>query len=98
MTQPSDRWARIEQLFHDAQSVPPAERDTWLSAQCADDAELHREVRSLLAADTPAGDTFARVVHEAAAETARDAAPPADGRRVGPYRLLRAIGHGGMGT
>ena len=98
MTQPAYRWARIEQLFHEAQGVAAGEREAWLAAQCGSDDDLRREVASLLASDAPSGDTIARAVRSAVSETAKATMPPATGRRVGPYRLLREIGRGGMGS
>jgi len=42
-------WKRIEELYHEALSKPRAERSEFLEAACQGDAELRREVESLLA-------------------------------------------------
>ena len=43
-----DRWRRIEELFHAALDLPPAERDAYLQQSCGPDTELRKEVHSLL--------------------------------------------------
>src|SRR5215469_4975732 len=44
-----ERWQQIESLFQEALQRPVGERDAWLREACGTDAELHREVASLLA-------------------------------------------------
>jgi tetratricopeptide (TPR) repeat protein len=72
-------------LLRDAFDVPVDERGAWLDARCGDDAVLRARVEALL-----------QRVDEA---DARPVATPADvaGERLGPWRLLRRIGAGGMG-
>src|SRR5262245_66675098 len=43
------RWSRVEALYHSAQAQEPEERAAFLAAECGTDAELRREVESLLA-------------------------------------------------
>ena len=91
-----DRHRRLGELFAAASKVPADERAANLEAEC-NDAELRAEVLALLAEDgTDALETAGvqRVVGEAAAvAVGGDAAPQA----VGPYRIVRLIGRGGMG-
>jgi serine/threonine-protein kinase len=47
-----ERWRRIEELFQAVQERPAGERADFLKKACADDAELRREVESLLRAAT----------------------------------------------
>ena len=80
-------------LFDRAIALPAAARDGFLEAQCPD-ADLRARVRALLAAHDRAGDGFlARSAGELAA-----AAIGRAGRRLGAYRIVREIGHGGMGA
>jgi serine/threonine protein kinase len=61
-----------------------------LDAACAADPALRAQVETLLAADERAGNFLQT-----------PAAPPVEslvGRHVGPYRVLREIGRGGMGV
>lgn len=93
------RWARVEELFWAALDRPPAERSAFLDAACAGDDALHREVTTLLAADATAGsDPLRGSVADALARTFEAEAQAWVGRLVGPYRVLRRIGQGGMGT
>jgi serine/threonine-protein kinase len=97
---PSDRWQRITDLFSEALAVEPARRSAWLDAHCGADAALRREVESLLGADAPPGAdaTIVDVVGLAIADASSVAESVGVRQRVGPYRIIREIGHGGMAT
>lgn len=88
------RWREIETVFSEALAVPVAERDTWLSERCGTDAELLREVRTLLDNDDPNRETIAVAVQQAFASLPAGRMP----RRAGPYELMEELGRGGMGT
>ena len=47
----SERWRRIEELYHEALTRPIPERDGFLREAAAGDEELRREVESLLSFD-----------------------------------------------
>jgi len=92
---PADRWGELSARFAELLELPPAERTARLAA-LADDAPLHAELISLLAAADDVGDRF----EQSASMPASDAPTPEAllGRRVGQYELVREIGQGGMGT
>jgi Tol biopolymer transport system component/predicted Ser/Thr protein kinase len=81
-----ERWRKIEEIYQSAAERKPEERDAFLAAACNGDAELRREVESLLAQDS----------HDTPLD--RPAWELASGTRLGPYELLEPIGRGGMGT
>ena len=81
-----DRWERIESLCHAALARPASERVAFLTQACADDAELRREVESLIAR---AESSFL--------ETPIVAAASPVGQQLGAYRIVQPIGAGGMG-
>jgi serine/threonine protein kinase len=89
-----EKWQRIDQLFDAALEFEPPNRAAFLAAACAEDTELRREVESLLAAIEASGD-FIELPLMTAAD---DAAVSLAGQSLGPYRLLREIGRGGMGV
>ena len=93
-----ERWSRVKELFAEALDQAPDERDSFLARRCPDDASLREEVRTLLVAHESAG-TFIETP-PAPVAAARLGEQPAQlaGRMVGPYRVIREIGHGGMGT
>ena len=85
-------WDEVRDLFHAASSVPPAERASLLARA---DTGVRNEVVSLLAAHDEPGAFLDRSVWALidAHEGERLA-----GSLVGPYRIERPLGHGGMGT
>jgi len=98
LSDPSRR-RKIEDLFHQALEQPELERKRWLIKACADDVSLLGEVESLLESEKSSASLSIRE-HVAGAATAMAEALEQNHlpRRVGPYRLLRQIGRGGMGT
>jgi serine/threonine protein kinase/tetratricopeptide (TPR) repeat protein len=90
----ADRWREIDLVFAEALDRPPAERKAFLDEACAGDAELRRAVERLLLADE-ASDTF---LEQPASELLGLIPEVEPGERLGPYRLLRRLGAGGMGT
>src|SRR5687768_7282977 len=90
-----DRSATIEAAFDAALDVAPERRSAWLDERCGADHALRREVEALLAAhDRPTGilDAPAVVSH------ADVHVGGAYEHRIGPYRVLRELGRGGMGV
>ncbi len=136
---PSDgltNFTRVRQLFDQAQSIPPAQRESWMADACKGDPALLSELRSMLQPSSgfmqqpagampgvrPAGSTFGMTVLEPIPQSGYSSPPPPtypsvpppsyssapppapppsappSGQFVGPYRLLRELGRGGMGV
>ena len=62
------------------------------------DPDLAAEVERFLAADARAGRFLEDAVAAGAAAMLQDGAQDEIGRRLGPYRLVRELGRGGMGV
>ena len=94
-----ERWRRVNDLFLAAVEQPSATRAAWLDGHCDGDFDLRLEVESLLQADAPSdpASSVARAVTSAIAESTI-IAPVIGTQTVGPYRILREIGQGGMAT
>ncbi len=82
-------WQRLDFLVEEALERPPEERPDYLDEACAGEETLRREVDSLLAVDAAA---------EGFLEVPAGLAASAAGERIGPYRIERMIGSGGMGV
>jgi len=95
----SERWRRIEELYHAAMARPGGERAAFLNQACGDDESLRRKVESLL--DDP--ELLEKA--EAAGPAGIPAGQPADdrldstliGQRVGVYQIQSFVEAGGMG-
>lgn len=85
------RYRRVEELFHEASGLPRNEQRAFLRGRCGDDSALLREVEGLLA---EAGEPVDRAAAAAAAIMESEEVPP---REIGPFRIIRLIGEGGMG-
>lgn len=94
----SDQLARVERAFFQVEQAPRARRDEALRAACGDDADLRREVESLLAHEEPAAGFLEDPALGAGFALSHDAPDDLIGRQVGLYRIERRVASGGMGT
>ena len=95
----ADRWREIFALLDTALELEPAARPAWLAALGPEHAALSPWLEDLLRTHA-AKDTADFMRDTATSVLAGGPTPPAPGTDlvVGPYRLLREIGQGGMAT
>jgi eukaryotic-like serine/threonine-protein kinase len=92
-----ERWETIGELFDQALAVPTRERMALIDQGSGADQEVRREVLSLLASHAAAGGFVQKRIH-AALESFHRTSSASTLSRVGPYRLVRELGRGGMGA
>jgi eukaryotic-like serine/threonine-protein kinase len=93
-----DRLRKIRNLFEAAVDLPADARTSFLERACSEDHDLLDEVqRMLLAHDQISGFTTQPILARWRSFTDSDQPNFMEGRRVGPYEIIREIGRGGMG-
>jgi len=93
----SDRWEQINRLYNAVVEVEEKERTSFLEKSCGGDAELRREVESLLAYDQQAQQFIDRPAMQMAAEKLAIEPPSLVGQKLGRYQVQILLGSGGMG-
>jgi serine/threonine protein kinase len=91
------RWARVKDIFSSALEREGELRAAYVAEACGDDAPLRAEVDSLLDAHENTGDLLSQPAAEHALGLDSQRAPRDwIGQRVGFYRIVEAVGRGGM--
>lgn len=90
----ADRLREIDHYLEQVIDLPPAERTETLARLCPD-AEVRTRVQSMLARVDGLGDRLAETIVASSQQLLEQVRRP---ERLGPYRLIREIGAGGMGT
>ncbi|TDI72829.1 MAG: serine/threonine protein kinase [Bacteroidetes bacterium] len=101
-----ERWSEIDRILDAALELDPAARASFVTESCGDDSDLVKDVMSLLdAAEKSSGfleksgkdhlnDMLADMVEQLDDDEEND---PYVNKTMGPYRLIRRLGRGGMG-
>jgi serine/threonine-protein kinase len=89
----------LQSLFTTALGLDDAEREAFLSRECAEDPALLLQLRGLLAADAKLAGTTARPIALGLTQILASTAPGASlsGLKIGPFELREELGRGGMG-
>jgi hypothetical protein len=84
----SERWQELEELYHAALAQEPARRHAFLTEACRGDADLLRELESLLAQNASTGALADQTAWASANELATRHTILKSGERLGPYKIL----------
>lgn len=92
----TDRWDKLNELFFAALDCEASRRPAFLEKACGDDRELRLELEEMLAVEE---DTHALALESRLLSGDDTSTGPETlvGTRIGPYRLEKLIGEGGMG-
>jgi len=94
-----DNWQQVKSILHTALDLPSDERNSFLETACGNDLELRNEVDSLLHYEHQEKNFIEVSALEITARAlVDDELQSAIGQLVGPYKILREVGRGGMGT
>ena len=100
----AERWRRVSAIFDQIVEAEPSVREDLLATLCGNDAELKGDVAALLLSDSKQS-AFEHNVDAAqialAAAWSRPHTPEivvSAGERIGPWRVERELGRGGMGV
>jgi eukaryotic-like serine/threonine-protein kinase len=94
----SDRWQKAKKLYEAALVLQPDERPSFLDKRCDGDAELRREIESLLSFSDDAVSFLEKpAVGEVAEIIVSKNEKLSQGQRLAHYEIISEIGAGGMG-
>jgi serine/threonine protein kinase/tetratricopeptide (TPR) repeat protein len=89
-------WSRVADIYSDALELPADRRAAFVDAECAGQPEMLAAVQRLLIAGNEADPSFLTSIdRDLLGAVVDDAATSLD--RIGPWRVVREIGRGGMG-
>ena len=89
----NERWQQISHLYNAALGRDTADRSAFLRDACAGDAELQREVESLLAQESSSESFLKPTAGFGTGESELDLI----GQQIGTYKVVSRLGAGGMG-
>jgi serine/threonine-protein kinase len=96
MTTP-ERWEEIDRIFAAALEREPGERARFLTEACLGDDDLRKEVESLLAHDSGQSLVDNSAVEQATRLLMKFQTLDLENQTIGPYKIVRSLGRGGMG-
>jgi serine/threonine-protein kinase len=92
------RWGRIQTLFHEAATLPQAEQRVFLESACGEDEGLVADVLALLHEDARGTSLLDQPLAEIANKVLAEDAHSLPFQELGPYRIRKVLGEGGMGV
>lgn len=94
---PND-WQRIKEIFNKALELEDTEREAYLDQACSDDQRLRKEVESLLDSYGTLGVLDKSNDELIDSMLSHQITGDKKGKQIGSYKILKTLGHGGMGS
>src|SRR5262245_2869005 len=89
---------KLDELFHAALAMPPAERVSFLASTCRGDEPMRHRVEELLQAHDNPGSFLVNKPNAGDQTIDGQLGTESPGTLIGPYKLLELIGEGGFGV
>src|SRR4051812_35792958 len=96
-TSANDRIERVDAVFDAVLDLPTTEQLAYVDRTCSEDPQLRDEVLGLLRAHHHDGGILDGTMARASNMFTRVESLPAPNELIGPFRIIRPIGQGGMG-
>lgn len=93
----NEKWQKAKEIFQTAMNLPSAERQAFIENATNDD-RIKAEVKTLLEAHEEAGDFINESAFSVADFVDKSPKKSLVGKEIGAYKILKEIGHGGMGA
>lgn len=94
----NSRWQKIEKAVSIAADIPASQRQVWLEEFCSGDDDLCSEIESLLKHETSVANFLEQPIAPYAATLLEQFETKSAGQIIGPYKIIRELGRGGMGV
>ncbi|CAN5266016.1 hypothetical protein BH10ACI1_BH10ACI1_23290 [soil metagenome] len=94
-----EQWQKVDEILQAVLEIKPEKRRGFLDEKCQTDANLRREIESLLSFQTEVEDFIEEPAVSVVSETfLAFSEENLENLRIGNYKILREIGRGGMGA
>jgi serine/threonine protein kinase/tetratricopeptide (TPR) repeat protein len=93
-----ERWQKVKELFHSALALPSDKCDGFLAVACQSHDSLRREVEALIHSHEQTGSFIDSPAYKVATQMPAGKKQQLEaGQSVGSYKIISALGAGGMG-
>ncbi len=94
----TDRWQQVKELLDRSFDLPIDQRRAFLERSCSGDELLQAQLDALIETDARIGDFLETPIFELKKPQIGERSHAHELRRIGPYRVIRNLGRGGMGS
>jgi len=92
-----ERWDQVDKILQSVLERDPAERGAYLDQVCAGDEQLREAVLTVMASSEHDGTFMKSPLVQVSGDDLGDDSKLKEGDSIGPYRIRKPLGRGGMG-